>query len=206
VHAGGQGLLDHPGVRAQGVGRAGNRQGHDHRRRLVAGAGGAGFDQATHEFLQFLEVERAMLHFIGDVVGLGCRQLLALLVASAADLRVIDRLILQPHVDDAVDMLAGAGGLLWHVRQHRVYRRNRLLGAGRHRRQHGGAGGGQHNDSHLHGVLAVNCWFRGARIIAGTTAERSTVCPRNLAMRQASRVFSGRSPPGARSETRLRQD
>ena len=120
VHAGGQGLLDHPGIGAHGVGGAGDRQGDDHRRGLVAGAGRAGFHQAAHEFPQFLEVERAVLHFIGDVVGLGGRHLLALLIAAAADLRVIDRLVLEPHVDDAVDVLAGAGGLLRHLRHRRI--------------------------------------------------------------------------------------
>ena len=112
MHAGGQGLLDHPGIGAHGVGRAGNGQRDDDGRGLVTGAGRTGVDQAAHEVAQLLEVERPVLHFIRDVVGLGGRHLLAFFVAAAADLRVIDGLVLEPHVDDAVDVLAGAGGLL----------------------------------------------------------------------------------------------
>ena len=125
-------------------------QGDDHRRGLVTGAGRAGFDQPAHEFLQFLEVERAVLHFIGDVVGLGARHLLATLVTAAADLRVIDRLFLQPHIDDAVDMLAGAGGLLGHFRDRGIGRLRRLLGACRQARQHGRRHTGQQNSLYLH--------------------------------------------------------
>ena len=159
MHAGRQGLLDHPGIGAQCIGGAGNRQGDDHRRRLVAGAGRTRVDQPAHELAQLLEVERAVLHFIGDVVGLGRRHLLALVVAATADLRVVDGLALQPQVDDAVDVLAGTGGLFRHVRRHRIHGRRRLLGAGRHRGQQGDGSSGQPGGGGRHGMLPVSCGF-----------------------------------------------
>ena len=153
VHAGRERLLDHPGIGPQSIGGAGQGERDDDRRGFVAGARRARVDQTAHEIAQFLEIERTVLHFIGDVVGLGRRHLLAFFIAAAADLRVIDRLILEPHVDDAVDMFACAGCLRRHGRDRRIARRHRLLGADRHGGEHGGNQAGHQNYSRLHGIL-----------------------------------------------------
>ena len=50
-----------------------------------------------------------MLHLIGDVIRLGRCHALAVFIAGGFELGVIDGLALQPHVDDAVDMLARRG-------------------------------------------------------------------------------------------------
>ena len=69
----------------------------------------------SHEVAQLFHVERAVLHLVIDVVGLGAGHLLALFVA-AAPTGVIDGLARFQQFDGSVDALGLRGGLCPHLR------------------------------------------------------------------------------------------
>ena len=82
---------------------AGRRQRHDHRRRAVAARGRPAIHQAAHELLQALDVERAVLEVVVDVVGPGLGQGATALVASILGRRVVDGLALLEQLDRFID-------------------------------------------------------------------------------------------------------
>ena len=107
MHAAAEDLAELPGVEADVVGvDAVHRCLHDHRGRAVVGTGRAAISQAAHVLGEAGHVEAAMLHADVDVVRPGAGIVLALRIGqhmAAVRADIVDRLVLRPQFDRAVD-------------------------------------------------------------------------------------------------------
>ena len=83
MDAGGQHLVEHPGIGAnRRLINAVDRHIYDHWRRAMPALGGAACDQSSHVFGQTLDVVRGVLHVIADVVGVCLGVFHALLITT----------------------------------------------------------------------------------------------------------------------------
>ena len=113
VHAGGEHLVEHPGVGMDRL-RIHAVYGHvdDNRRRAMTASVRAAGCQPAHVLLQALYVEGSVLHVVADVIRVGLRVFHSLLVgASSSRVRagVVDRLAFCQELDGLVDALRFCG-------------------------------------------------------------------------------------------------
>src|SRR4030095_266344 len=79
------------------------RQRDDDCRRAMAALGGSAVDESLHEFAQALRVAWSVLHLVLNQIVGRLRELLALFVAAARDVGVVDGLARSEQLDHLVE-------------------------------------------------------------------------------------------------------